>query len=79
MATNLFNVGTEYQTLNIEQNHSILDVGYIIPHVDRDSNVTTGDSLELTLMDRFSGDSLTMYLDQAEIKQLILHLQSQLK
>ncbi len=79
MATEILGLGTDYQTLSIEHTHYKLEVGYIIPHVDMNSNVTPLGSIELTLMDRFCGDSMTMYLDQEEIKHLITHLQSQLK
>jgi hypothetical protein len=79
MSTSLLGVDTEYQTLSIEHNHSILEVGYVLPRVAGNSNAPSIDSLELSLMDRFTRDSLIIYLDQTEIKQLIEHLQSQLK
>ena len=79
MATEILGIGTDYQTLSIYANHYKLEVGYNIPHVDMNSNVTPLSSIELTLLDRFCGDSMTIYLDQEEIKHLITHLQSQLK
>ena len=63
----------------MEHNHYKLEVGYNIPHIDMNSNVTPLSSIELTLLDRFCGDSMTIYLDQEEIKHLITPLQSQLK
>ena len=70
MAHTIISEGTEWESLEIRNRHVKMEVDYVAKSVDYAC------SLDITLSD--GDDTLTVYLDQDEIKALIDHLQKQL-
>ena len=70
MAHTICNEGTEWASLEIKNRYVKMEVDYV-PTVN-----TYNTPLDLTLSD--GDDTLTIYLDQDDIKALIAHLQKQL-
>jgi hypothetical protein len=73
MAHTICNEGSEWESLEIKNKYVKMEVDYVPKSVA----YGTG-SLDITLSEEHGG-TLTIYLDQDDIKALISHLQKQLK